>query len=129
MFLDTPNHLFIPQSSLILVCIGRACNGFCGLLRVENQFGFLVMTQLVFFWLQGKIAHAVVMPSVTVEKLDDFVEELIEVRNRAFPDGDVVVPCIVEEVGPENCACSVHRDISSPKSPKEERKHFSSSNS
>lgn len=65
---------------------------------------------------QGKIAHAIVMPSVTVEKLDNFVEELIEVRKRAFPDGNVVVPCIVEEVGPENCACFVHRDtVSSPK--------------
>ncbi|KAG0630132.1 hypothetical protein M758_1G156600 [Ceratodon purpureus] len=58
---------------------------------------------------QGKIAHAVVMPSVTVEKLDNFVEELIEVRKRAFPDGRVEIPCIVEEVGPLNCACSLHR--------------------
>lgn len=54
------------------------------------------------------------MPSVTIEKLDDFVEELIEVRKRAFPDGNVVVPCIVEEVGPENCACSVHQNTVSP---------------
>ncbi|KAG0578732.1 hypothetical protein M758_4G043000 [Ceratodon purpureus] len=75
---------------------------------------------------QGKIAHAVVMPSVTVEKLDDFVGELIEARNRAFPDGNVVVPCIVEEVGPENCACSAHRNILSSKTAKEMRKHFSS---
>jgi len=78
---------------------------------------------------QGKIAHAVVMPSVTVEKLDDFVGELIEARKRAFPDGNVVVPCIVEEVGAENCACSAHQNIASLKSSKEERKHFSSSNS
>ena len=78
------------------------------------------------YWLQGKIAHAVVMPSVTVEKLDDFVSELIEVRKRAFPDGNVVVSCIVEEVGPENCACSAHQNITSPKNPKEERKHFAS---
>ena len=65
---------------------------------------------------QGKIAHAIVMPSVTVEKLDDFIKELIAVRNRAFADGNVVVPCTVEEVGPENCACSIHRDtVSSQK--------------
>lgn len=74
---------------------------------------------------QGKIAHAVVMPSVTVEKLDDFIGELLEARTRAFPDGNVVVPCIVEEVGPENCACSAHRSITSLKTSKEERKHFS----
>lgn len=59
--------------------------------------------------MQGKIAHAVVMPSVTVEKLDSFVEELIEARKRAFPDGKVEIPCIVEEVGTHNCACILHR--------------------
>jgi len=58
---------------------------------------------------QGKIAHAVVMPSVTVEKLDTFVEELIEVRKRSFPDGKMEIPCIVEEVGIQNCACTLHR--------------------
>ena len=49
------------------------------------------------------------MPSVDVEKLDDFVEELIEVRKRSFPDGKVEIPCIVEEIGPLNCACPLHR--------------------
>ena len=49
------------------------------------------------------------MPSVNVEKLDNFVEELIEVRRRSFPDGKVEIPCIVEEIGPLNCACSLHR--------------------
>lgn len=68
------------------------------------------------------------MPSVTVQKLDDFIGELIEGRKRAFPDGNVVVPCIVEEVGPENCACSSHRNVISLKTRKEERKHFSTSN-
>ncbi|BBN18075.1 serine decarboxylase [Marchantia polymorpha subsp. ruderalis] len=60
---------------------------------------------------QGKIAHAVVMPSVTVDKLDKFVAELIESRQKCFPDGNVVVPCIVEEVGPENCACNEHKNV------------------
>jgi histidine decarboxylase len=46
---------------------------------------------------------------VTVEKLDTFVEELIEVRKRSFPDGKVEIPCIVEEVGMQNCACALHR--------------------
>ncbi|CAM6104717.1 unnamed protein product [Calypogeia fissa] len=57
---------------------------------------------------QGSIAHAVVMPSVTVEKLDSFLNELIESRANCFADGNVVVPCIAEEVGPDNCACSLH---------------------
>ncbi|CAK9233000.1 unnamed protein product [Sphagnum jensenii] len=58
---------------------------------------------------QGKIAHVIVMPSVTVEKLDLFVEGLIEARKHSFADGNVIVPCIVEEIGPQNCACSLHR--------------------
>lgn len=58
---------------------------------------------------QGDIAHAVVMPSVTIEKLDDFVEELIESRARCFKDGKVIAPCIAGCLGDENCACSQHR--------------------
>jgi histidine decarboxylase len=58
---------------------------------------------------QGKIAHAVIMPSVTVEKLDAFVVELIQARNASSADGNVTIQCIVEEVGANNCACSLHR--------------------
>eukprot|EP00850_Spirogloea_muscicola_P008823 SM000048S16535 [mRNA] locus=s48:203096:208573:- [translate_table: standard] len=49
---------------------------------------------------QGKIAHAVVMPSVSVEKLDTFVSELIESRAKCFPDGNIVAPCVAEAAGP-----------------------------
>jgi histidine decarboxylase len=38
---------------------------------------------------QGPIAHAVIMPNVSVETLEDFVEELVESRARAFPDGNM----------------------------------------
>ncbi|KAH7436743.1 hypothetical protein KP509_05G033900 [Ceratopteris richardii] len=58
---------------------------------------------------QGDIAHAVVMPSVTVQKLDTFVDELIESRARCFKDGQVIVPCIANVIGEENCACTQHR--------------------
>lgn len=64
---------------------------------------------------QGNIAHAVVMPSVTIEKLDDFVEDLIRSRLQCFPDGNVIVPCIADEVGKENCACRQHRTYQSVK--------------
>jgi histidine decarboxylase len=53
---------------------------------------------------QGNIAHAVVMPSVTVAKLDDFVEDLIRSRSRCLADGNARVPCIASEIGEENCA-------------------------
>ena len=58
---------------------------------------------------QGNIAHAVVMPSVTVDKLDDFVEDLIRSRLRCFPDGKIIAPCIANEIGEENCACCIQR--------------------
>eukprot|EP00250_Pteridium_aquilinum_P016102 c22943_g1_i1 orf=141-1838(+) len=58
---------------------------------------------------QGGIAHAVVMPSVTIEKLDNFVDELIESRACYFKDGKVIAPCIADGIGEENCACSQHR--------------------
>lgn len=61
---------------------------------------------------QGKIAHAVVMPSVSVEKLDVFVEELIKSRAEIFKDKEIVPPCIAEEVGNKNCACPIHYDVS-----------------
>jgi len=57
---------------------------------------------------QGNIAHVIVMPNVTIEKLDCFVDELIENRPRWFPDGKVVTLCIANEVGDKNCACLQH---------------------
>lgn len=58
---------------------------------------------------QGQIAHAVVMPNVTVEKIDKFVDELIESREKCSVNGIIVAPCVADEVGAENCACDVHR--------------------
>lgn len=81
----------------------------------------MILITIFFFNLQGKIAHAVVMPSVTVEKLDDFVKELIQARKNAFPDRIVIVPCIVEEIGAENCACSLHQGSATTKTSKERK--------
>ncbi|KAH7299755.1 hypothetical protein KP509_24G027200 [Ceratopteris richardii] len=58
---------------------------------------------------EGDIAHAVVMPNVTREKLDKFVEDLIESRLRCTKGGKLVVPCIAKGIGEENCACDQHR--------------------
>eukprot|EP00897_Mesotaenium_endlicherianum_P007261 jgi/Mesen1/6563/ME000336S05788 len=59
---------------------------------------------------QGRIAHAVVMPSVSIAKLDMFVDELLRSRALAFPGGAVVAPCVAEELGSRNCACAKHGD-------------------
>ena len=57
---------------------------------------------------QGNIAHVVVMPNVTVEKLDKFVFELIEKRATWYNNGTVQSPCVASELGKENCLCNLH---------------------
>lgn len=58
---------------------------------------------------QGSIAHVVVMPSVSIEKLDDFLNDLIEKRKTWFQVGKVQPSCIAVDIGNENCACAQHR--------------------
>ncbi|KAF8404413.1 hypothetical protein HHK36_009298 [Tetracentron sinense] len=58
---------------------------------------------------QGNIAHVVVMPNITIEKLDDFLNELVEKRSTWFQDGKAQPPCISSDVGKENCACALHK--------------------
>ena len=57
---------------------------------------------------QGNIAHVIVMPNVTIEKIDGFVHELVENRPRWFLDGKVVTPRIANEIGDESCAFLQH---------------------
>lgn len=57
---------------------------------------------------QGNIAHVVVMPSVTIEKLDMFLKELVEGRSTWFQEGKPHPPCVALDLGPENCACPAH---------------------
>ncbi|RWR85262.1 serine decarboxylase-like protein [Cinnamomum micranthum f. kanehirae] len=57
---------------------------------------------------QGNIAHVVVMPNVTVEKLDYFMNELIQKRSSWFQDGKILAPCIATDIGQENCTCIQH---------------------
>ncbi|XP_010241734.1 PREDICTED: serine decarboxylase 1-like [Nelumbo nucifera] len=59
---------------------------------------------------QGDIAHVVVMPNVTIEKLDVFVDELMQKRSAWFRNGRILQPpCIAADVGNENCACILHK--------------------
>lgn len=57
---------------------------------------------------EGNIAHVVVMPSVNIEKLDFFVNQLVEKRSGWY---DGKVPCIQGDIGRENCACVLHCKI------------------
>ncbi|XP_040998802.1 serine decarboxylase-like [Juglans microcarpa x Juglans regia] len=57
---------------------------------------------------QGNIAHVVVMPNVTIEKLDDFFDELVVKRSSWYQGGKANPPCIAKEIGSENCFCTSH---------------------
>ncbi|OEL13100.1 Serine decarboxylase 3 [Dichanthelium oligosanthes] len=54
---------------------------------------------------EGNIAHVVVMPHVTIEKLNKFFEEFALLRGKEFS-----VPCVTTDIGPENCVCVLHED-------------------
>lgn len=58
---------------------------------------------------QGNIAHVIVMPNITIEKLDDFLSELLQHRAKWFQDGKLQAPCIASDVGTENCLCASHK--------------------
>lgn len=58
---------------------------------------------------QGNLAHVVVMPNVTIEKLNVFLNELIEKRLIWYQDKKVEPPCIAAEIGPDNCSCRLHK--------------------
>ncbi|KAJ1388448.1 Pyridoxal-phosphate binding site [Sesbania bispinosa] len=61
---------------------------------------------------EGNIAHVVVMQHLTVEMLDSFVAELIQKRSIWYKDGLRKPPCIANDIGVENCACTLHNSFS-----------------
>lgn len=58
---------------------------------------------------KGNIAHVVVMPNVTIEKLDDFLNELVQKRATWFEDGTFQPYCIASDVGENSCLCAQHK--------------------
>ncbi|KAG6488901.1 hypothetical protein ZIOFF_050156 [Zingiber officinale] len=52
---------------------------------------------------EGNIAHVVVMPNVTIEKLDYFLRELLEKRSHWYQEGTISPPCLAAEIGEANC--------------------------
>ncbi|CAD6244255.1 unnamed protein product [Miscanthus lutarioriparius] len=58
---------------------------------------------------ERNIAHVVVMPSVNIDKLDYFLNELVEKRATWYQDGISQPPCIARDVGVENCLCGLHK--------------------
>jgi histidine decarboxylase len=54
---------------------------------------------------EGDIAHVLVMPNVTIEKLNNFLSELVQKRTGWYGEGKGNPPCIAKDVGTENCLC------------------------
>ncbi|URE37734.1 Pyridoxal-dependent decarboxylase conserved domain [Musa troglodytarum] len=58
---------------------------------------------------EGNIAHVVVMPNVTIDKLDSFLNELLRHRSCWYQKGNISPPCIAADIGEENCCCALHK--------------------
>ena len=58
---------------------------------------------------EGNIAHVVVMPNVTIDKLDSFLNELLRHRSCWYQEGNISPPCIAADIGEENCCCALHK--------------------
>jgi histidine decarboxylase len=59
---------------------------------------------------EGNIAHVVVMPNISIAKIDEFIEELVEMKKMWFCSGKIAQPCVAAEIGTENCLCEQHND-------------------
>ncbi|KAI8014445.1 Serine decarboxylase [Camellia lanceoleosa] len=58
---------------------------------------------------EGNMAHVIVMPNVTIEKLDEFLNELVQKRANWYKDGKAGPPCLAPDIGSENCDCDLHK--------------------
>ncbi|CAH9074492.1 unnamed protein product [Cuscuta europaea] len=57
----------------------------------------------------GEMAHVIVMPGVTSEALDRFFNDLVHEREMWYVDGKIQPPCLIDDFGPENCNCPLHK--------------------
>ncbi|XP_047078703.1 serine decarboxylase 1-like [Lolium rigidum] len=57
---------------------------------------------------EGSIAHVVVMPNVSIEKLDGFVEELVTKRTSWKEGKGSSIPCVAMDIGKDSCLCGAH---------------------
>ena len=55
------------------------------------------------------MAHVIVMPGITREMLDNFMSELVQQRKVWYQNGKTYPPCVGEDIGAQNCACSYHK--------------------
>ncbi|CAH9085255.1 unnamed protein product [Cuscuta europaea] len=58
---------------------------------------------------ERNMAHAVVMPNVTIDKLDCFVSDLVQARLDWYKDENVKPPCLAADIGMQNCCCPLHK--------------------
>ncbi|KNA20908.1 hypothetical protein SOVF_047750, partial [Spinacia oleracea] len=58
---------------------------------------------------EGNITHVVVMPNVTIDKLNSFVDEIVKKRLIWFKVDGKLPTCVAFEIGKENCVCPQHK--------------------
>ncbi|XP_031121719.1 histidine decarboxylase-like [Ipomoea triloba] len=56
------------------------------------------------------MAHVIVMPGVTAVALDAFFNDLV--LRRASSPRHAATPCLADDVGPHNCCCHLHNNLS-----------------
>ncbi|MCD7464058.1 hypothetical protein HAX54_051986 [Datura stramonium] len=55
------------------------------------------------------MAHVIVMPGITRETLDSFINDLLQQRKKWYQDGRISPPCVANDIGAQNCTCSYHK--------------------
>ncbi|XP_073153259.1 histidine decarboxylase-like [Henckelia pumila] len=88
-----------------------------GISSMLNETSFVVVLErpldqeFVCSWklqCHGDLAHVVVMPHVTKQMLDLFLDDLLRRRKFWYGCGEAEPPCLAKEIGVPNCECPVH---------------------
>ncbi|XP_051131218.1 serine decarboxylase-like [Andrographis paniculata] len=92
----------------------------CGITAMVNENSNIVVLErplddgFANYWQLSctqKMAHVVVMPHITTNMLDQFVEDLVEKRRTWYGRfDDLRPPCLAAEIGISNCSCQVKHE-------------------
>ncbi|KAJ7974069.1 serine decarboxylase-like [Quillaja saponaria] len=95
----------------------RDCLPFAGISAMLNDLSSTIVFErpldedFVHKWqlaCEGNIAHIVAMPNITIKKINVLLNELLQKRSTWYQNGKTNPPCIAADIGPQNCACTLH---------------------
>ncbi|PHT36806.1 Serine decarboxylase 1 [Capsicum baccatum] len=55
------------------------------------------------------MTHVVVMPGITREIIDSFLNDLMQERKNWYQDETTLPPCLADDIGSQNCLCSYQK--------------------